>query len=74
MSELQHLQASPFCFAALNLSNYLLAIFLLICLHEVICPSFLKAVSSAETVPFIKTIYREIHIQTKALYELYWVA
>ena len=36
-------------------------------------PSFLKAVLSAETVAFIKTVYREIQIQTKALYKLYWV-
>ena len=66
----------PFCFAALNLSInqsiYLPAIYLPICLYEVICSSFLKAVLSAETIPFIKTIYREIQIQTKALQELYW--
>ena len=62
----------PFCFAALNLSIYL-SIYLPICLYEVICPSFLKAVLSAKTVPFIKTVCREIQTQTKALYELYWV-
>ena len=63
----------PFCFATLNLSINLSAIYPPICLYEVICPSFLTAVLSAETVPFIKTVYREIQIQTKALYELYWV-
>ena len=42
-------------------------------LYEVICPSFLKAVLSAKTLPFIKTVCCEIQIQTKALYELYWV-
>ena len=36
-------------------------------------PSFLKAVLSAETVSFIKTVYRETQIQSKALYELFWV-
>ena len=36
-------------------------------------PTFLKAVLSTETVPFIKTVYCEIQIQTKALYEPYWV-
>ena len=51
-----------FCFAALNLSFYLPAIYLPIYLYEVICPSFLKAVLQAETVPFIKTSYREIWI------------
>ena len=40
---------------------------------RVTCPTFLKAVLSAETVPFIKTVYCEIQIQTKALYEPYWV-
>ena len=45
----------PFCFAALNLSIYLPAIYLSICTYEVICLSFLKAVLSVETVPFIKT-------------------
>ena len=59
----------PFCFAALNLSIYLPAIYLPICLY----PSFLKTVSSAETVPLIKIIYREIEILTRALYELSWV-
>ena len=53
----------PFCFAALNPSIYLPAIYLPMSLYEVICPSFLKAVLSVETVPFIKTIYREIQIQ-----------
>ena len=64
-------------YQCINLSIYqsinLQAIYLPICLYEVICPSFLKAVLSAETVSFIKTVYREIQIQTKALYELYWV-
>ena len=55
------------------LSIYLPAIYLPICLYEVICPSFLKAVLSVETVPFIKTVYRGIQIHKKALYELYWV-
>ena len=54
-------------------SIYLPTIYLTICLYEDICPSFLKAVLSTETVPFIKNIYREIQIQTKALHELYWV-
>ena len=74
----------PFCFAALNLSIYqsinlsinlsiyLPAIYLPICLYEVTL-SFLKAVLSAETVPFIETVYREIQIQSEALRELYWV-
>ena len=66
-----------FCFAASNQSIYvsinLPAIYLPFCLYEVICPSLLKAVLSAETVPFIKTVYPKIQIQTKALYELYWV-
>ena len=53
----------PFCFAALNLSIYLPVIYLLIWLYEVIRPNFLKAVLSAETVPFIKTVYHEIQIQ-----------
>ena len=60
-----------FCsFESINLfiflSIYLPAIYLQICLYKVICPSFLKAVLSAETVPFIKTVYRQIQIQTKA--------
>ena len=55
------------------LSIYLPAIYLPIWLYEVIRPSFLKAVLLAETVPFIKTIYREIQIQTKDLYKLDWV-
>ena len=58
----------PSCFAALNLSIYLP-----ICLYKVICPSFLKAVLSAKTVPFIENVYHEIQIQKKALYKLYWV-
>ena len=53
---------------SINQSIYLLAIYLPICLYEVICPSFLKAVLSAETVLFIKTVCREIQILTKALY------
>ena len=69
----------PFCFAVLNLSSYEsinqsiylpTVIYLPICLSEVNCPSFLKAVLSAETVLFIKILYRESQIQTKALYEL----
>ena len=62
----------PFCFAALNQS-----INLFICLPtnnlptnlfiRSYGPSFLKAVLSTETVSFIKTVYREIQIQTKAL-------
>ena len=36
-------------------------------------PSFLKAVLSAETLSFIKSVYRQIQIQTKALYELFWI-
>ena len=60
-------------FLSVYLSIYLPAIYLPIWLYEVICPSFLKAVLLAETVPFIKTIYREIQIQTKALYKLDWV-
>ena len=56
-----------------NQSIFVPAIYLPICLYEVICPSFLKIVFSAEAVLFIKTVYREIHIQTKALYELCWV-
>ena len=63
----------PFYFAALNVSIYLPAIYLLICLYEAICPSLLKAVLLAKTVPLIKTIYCEIQIQTKVLYEFYWV-
>ena len=74
----------PFYFAALNLSIYqsinlsinlsiyLPGIYLPICLYEV-TSSFLKAVLSAETVPFIETVYREIQIQLEALCELYWV-
>ena len=53
----------PFCFVALNPSIYLPAIYLPICLNEVICSSFLKAVLSAETVPFIKTFYCEIQVR-----------
>ena len=34
-------------------------------------PSFLKAVLSAERLSFIKTAYREIQIQAKALYKFY---
>ena len=60
----------PFCFGALNLSIYLPAIYLQICVYEVIYSSFPEAVLSTETVPFIKTVYQ---IQTKTLYELYWV-
>ena len=60
----------PFCFGALNLSVYLPAIYLQICVYEVIYSSFPEAVLSTETVPFIKTVYQ---IQTKTLYELYWV-
>ena len=37
-------------------------------------PSFPKAVLSAEKVSFIKTVYREIQIQTNSLYELFWIA
>ena len=59
----------PFCFAALNLPIYIPAIYLLICLSEVICRSFLKAVLSTETVPFIKTVYCEIQIRTKTFRE-----
>ena len=44
-------------------SIYLPAIYLPVCLYKVICPRFLKAVLSVETVPFIKTVYREIQIQ-----------
>ena len=58
----------PFCFAALNLSTYsiyLPAIYLAICLYEVICPSFLKAALSVEAAPFIKTVYLEIQIHKK---------
>ena len=76
MSELQYLYASPFLFCSFEsiyLSIYLPAIYLPICLDEVICPSFLRAVLSAETVTFIKTVYREIQIQKNALYEFYWV-
>ena len=68
--------ASPFLFCSfesINLSTYLSvyqsvnqsiykAIYLPICLYEVICPSLLKALLSAKTVPFIKTVYREIQI------------
>ena len=70
LSELQYLYASPFLFFSFELiylSTYLPAIYLSICLHEVICLSFLKAVWSVETVPFIKTVYCEILIQ-KRLY------
>ena len=57
-------------YLSIYLSIYLPAIYLPICLYEVICLSLLKAVLSVETVPFIKTVYREIQIQKKALYEL----
>ena len=60
----------PFCFAALNLLIYLPAIYLRICLYKIICPSFPKAVLSAKEVLVIKTVYCEIQIQKKALYEL----
>ena len=53
----------PFCFVALNPSIYLPAIYLPICVNEVICPSFLKAVLSAKTVPFAKTFYCEIQVR-----------
>ena len=63
----------PFCLATLNLSIYLSAICLLIYLYKVLCASFPKAVLSAKKGPVIKTIYREIQIQIKALCKLYWV-
>ena len=50
----------PFCFAALNLSIYVPAIYLPISLYEVICASFLKAVLTAEKVPFIKNFIRTL--------------
>ena len=58
----------PFCFAASNLSTYQQSTYQSV--YKVICPSFLKAVLSEEAVPFIKTVYCEIQIQTKALYKL----
>ena len=73
--------ASPFLFCSfesinlsINLSIYQ-SIYLSTYwqLYEVICPTFLKAVLSAKTVPFIKIGYYEIQIQTKSLCELYWV-
>ena len=73
LSELQYLCFSLFVLQfQIYLSIYLPAIYLPICLYEVICPSFLKAVLPVETVPFIKTVYREVQIQKKALYKLYW--
>ena len=70
----------PFCFAALNLPIYIPAIYLLICLSEVICRSFLKAVLSTETVPFINrnsTIYQICLLWNSDSYKdlprIYWL-